>query len=786
MTSKAASGLPSDKTAPDTLIQDQPGEETHAKTKVVSQETDPQQQTSSSSRASTRVAATKKQQAETDTDIDEDEEVVVFSDIEKDAEGANTFTTVHWDGKPPEAKGIIAKRFAATTVEAQFRQAEELLEVTDGGKVQIGLQPTNWTPFLLAVPGSFRKVRVVYGAALLEYDTHATTEEDRVVVLHGEYIPDLAFPDVLELPTKALKASGLKCPTGKEFGTKRKQARATESPTWFVASKIKKAVQLPFLIPIPPCLVYDAIEQDIDSLIVYERWMVMREEAQGHFQTLDSTIRSFLKGLLVAPNARHAQGRLQLDLFVAGGASPSVLNWKKQQIKLLAPVAPQSTSTSPLMPTGYIQEFATAFVSAHHNHIDSNIGTVANRSRPPAPTPAVETETTAYLGLSKSTFNRLLGMCGLSPGEENHIPKLWTALSEKSLTATDKKVIVRTHVDSNVKYRDAKIKLYYPLVQMIIKRDFEEETTTSCLKSAVKGLTPFAVPNLTDDEANRINELYLALETATSTTIKDVSAASIKLDVPASSEELTKRFKRYANLLIVCFGETCPLLREVDYLIVDLEDYSDYARSGMSQRTIASTIWSVHTQSRYFARGYMNQDSGMDSTLPMFDVMSKCIMNRQPVVNGDVPPILYLPPVSNRNQDQDTSDATRGRGRGDRRRRGASLERDSNRNSSNPNRNRIIQVANYHPHIKSKMSRIVGDGRRLPRVSLLCQKAETRAHELFPGRDDLCIKATLYGTCFENCSRKHDLVTDQEAKAAMTKLQTVIDNPNLVKVNNNY
>ena len=139
MTSKASSGLPSDKTAPETIIQDQPGEETQAKTKVVSQETDPQQPTSSSSRASTRVAATKKQQAETDTDIDEDEEVVVFSDIEKDAEGANTFTTVHWDGKPPEAKGIIAKRFAATIVEAQFRQAEDLLEVTDGGKVQIGL-----------------------------------------------------------------------------------------------------------------------------------------------------------------------------------------------------------------------------------------------------------------------------------------------------------------------------------------------------------------------------------------------------------------------------------------------------------------------------------------------------------------------------------------------------------------------------------------------------------------------------------------------------------------------
>ena len=191
---------------------------------------------------------------------------------------------------------------------------------------------------------------------------------------------------------------------------------------------------------------------------------------------------------------------------------------------------------------------------------------------------------------------------------------------------------------------------------MIIKRDFEEETTTSCLKSAVKGLTPFAVPELTDDEANRINELALALETATSTTIKDVSAATIKLDVPASSEQLTKRLKRFVNLLFVLFGGSCPLLRQVDYIIADLEDYTDYARIGMSCCTIASTIWLIHTQSRYCARGYMNEDSGMDDTLLVFDVMIKCIMNRQPLINEYVPPVLYLPPVQPRTQNQNTLD----------------------------------------------------------------------------------------------------------------------------------
>ena len=739
--------------------------------KVVTQDQDMIQQ-SSSSRTSSRIAATKKQPSETDSESEEEDEPIVPSDIEKDAEGENVFTTFHWDGTPPVATGFMAKRFAAVALEEQFRQAEELLQVSDGGKSSIGLKPTNCTPLLVAVPGSFRKVRVVYGASLLEYGKEHK-EKDRLVVLHGEYIPGVSYPDALELPTKALKGATIKFPTGSEFGAKRKQAKHASSATWFATSKVKNISYLPFAIPVPPCIIYDAIDKDIDSLIIYERWMAMREEASGQYNTLDRTIRTFLKGLLVLPSARYAQGRLDVSVFISGGSSSDVIEWKRQQMKTLLPALPPSATaaTAPSIANASVQEFATAFVSAHQQ-----VASSSQAAAPRASTPA-EPDTTATLGLSKTSFNRLLGMCGLSPGEEDHMPKVWTALAEKNLTATDKKIIVRTHVDLYLKYREAKVKLYYPLVQMIIKRDFEEETTTSCLKSAVKGLTPFAVPELTDDEANRINELALALETATSTTIKDVSAATIKLDVPASSEQLTKRLKRFVNLLFVLFGASCPLLRQVDYLIADLEDYTDYARIGMSRRTIASTIWLIHTQSRYFARGYMNEDSGMDDTLPVFDVMSKCIMNRQPVINGDVPPVLYLPPVQPRIQNQDTSDTPRGRERVDRRRRGPPLERDNNRS-------RIIENPNYHNYIKTKMAVIVGEGRRLPRVTLLCQKAGTRAHELFPGREDLCIKATLYGTCFENCSRKHDMVSDQEAKASMTKLQTVINNPSLVKVNN--
>ena len=251
--------------------------------KVVTQDQDMIQQ-SSSSRTSSRIAATKKQPSETYSESEEEDEPIVPSDIEKDAEGENIFTTFHWDGTPPVATGFMAKRFAAVALEEQFRQAEELLQVSDGGKSSIRLKPTNCTPLLVAVPGSFRKVRVVYGASLLEYGKDHK-EKDRLVVLHGEYIPGVSYPDALELPTKALKGATIKFPTGSEFGAKRKQAKHASSATWFATSKVKNISYLPFAIPVPPCIIYDAIDKDIDSLIIYERWMAMREEASGQYNT---------------------------------------------------------------------------------------------------------------------------------------------------------------------------------------------------------------------------------------------------------------------------------------------------------------------------------------------------------------------------------------------------------------------------------------------------------------------------------------------------------------------
>ena len=135
--------------------------------KVISQDdADPK---AKNRRSSTRKKATKKAEVASDSESDSDTEPVVLSDMDRDpVDGTTEFTLAYWDGSPPVPEGTIAKRFALASQEEQFRQASNLLKVTNDGRVNVKLQGSNWTPFLLTVPGAFRKVRVVYGAAVLE------------------------------------------------------------------------------------------------------------------------------------------------------------------------------------------------------------------------------------------------------------------------------------------------------------------------------------------------------------------------------------------------------------------------------------------------------------------------------------------------------------------------------------------------------------------------------------------------------------------------------------------
>ena len=724
---------------------------------IVSQETNP---TCSSKKTSEETTVSDAEE-EDESDPEEGTNLPkpIESDIELDQEGDKLFITNWWNGELPTANGTVAKRFTRDGMDEQFSKAEKLITWSDNNTVKVELDPNNWTPFLVAVPGTFRKVRVVYAVSL----QHPGTNDEQILALHGEYIPGLSFPNVMVLPSNALEPTELRVPAGPAFSTKRKEKGPTRA-TWFTTKQTIKRVSLPFIIPIPPVLVYDGFGTDLDAVEVYERWMYMREDASTTFESLDKVLRTFLKAQVVTPTVKHVQGRLKIKYFLEP-ANESTNLWKRAQIETLEPKITNTVSKAS-MPS--VEEMLSKLVVANHEYLEQRNN--SNPRRRSAIDPDHSATKTATLGLAKSAHTRLMGQCGLIPGEDSEVLSLWFALCERDLELPDKENIVRTNMSTNAKYRDAKVKCYSGLINMVIKRKFEEETASSCLKSAVKGLTPFAVPPLTDEEVNRINEQAEAVELATSTTVRDVTSNKISIYIPASLDELTKLLKRFANLLVVCFGVECPLLQQTDILIHDLEGYEGFARTSVTRRTIACIVWTLHEQSRHFAAGKMNPNCD-NPLLSIFNTMSKSVEDKLPVQNGSCPPCLYMKPEST---ESSAGSSKRNRTQGD-----TNEDRDAKRN-------KIVKNENYHPLIRERMKPLIIRGQKLPKVNLMCQKSGCRPSDLFPQRNEsnLCIKATLFGTCFENCSGSHDLITNTEAIAAMNKLKTVIDNPNLLKVNN--
>ena len=90
------------------------------------------------------------------------------------------------------------------------------------------------------------------------------------------------------------------------------------------------------------------------------------------------------------------------------------------------------------------------------------------------------------------------------------------------------------------------------------------------------------------------------------------------------------------------FGDSSPLFLKVVENIKTLSLYRYQARNSMTPKTKASILWFTMLQSRYFAAGKMDYETGM---LAAFVQMSNNIKTLCPVLeHGNLPPSLYIPP----------------------------------------------------------------------------------------------------------------------------------------------
>ena len=83
--------------------------------------------------------------------------------------------------------------------------------------------------------------------------------------------------------------------------------------------------------------------------------------------------------------------------------------------------------------------------------------------------------------------------------------------------------------------------------------------------------------------------------------------------------------------------------------------------------------------------------------------------------------------------------------------------------------------------MKAAMEPVMEVHKKLPRIQALCSAAGCEANQLF-FIPNICIKSTIFGTCFENCKRVHVEISDEQAARAIKLLKPAIDNPTAIKV----
>jgi hypothetical protein len=662
---------------------------------------------------------------------------------------------IYWDGTLPIAKHTIAKAMAKTSTKSQLQQTEKIytfLQDNFSNKERLNTSST-MQPYLLHIPGT-GQLRVVYGLSTalgINGFEESDIGEEEFLALQGEFIQDKILPTPIQLPSTLLQSQNVKVPTNTDIDRINGHTKQINKTSWFINKNIDHVEYTMSIAPIPAFLIYDCIGTDIEAPLLLER---LTATAESNSSSSLQHARHYILNTLVKPTSKDAHVNLDATTFMKK-PQPDAVRWGIKRLQHLIPTStsptPTPTPTTPISNT--IPSNNSELINAL-KHLATATATVTPEKEPD----------TSKLGFSTTGFIKLLSMCGLTEAVADEIPTMWTQLSESKLTKTDKASIIREHLRSNIRYRGARVPPLKSLTKMIASHNFEGETTMSSLLSAVEGLSPFAVPFLSETEIDAHNELADAVDAASMTTVKDVSSNKLSAKVPQQFDGLVKHIQRYANLIFTAFGNQSPLLLALDEIIDALEEYNDTARSNMSVKTIAAILWVIMLQSRHFAAGKMEEPNAY---LPAFTNMTNCIRIAAPVINGMVPTSLYISPTTTKRERQADSSPSAP----------ASKKRKTDNVKSDIETVKRPEI--YNAKMATAMKPFT-TRERLPILGVLCSAARTRSNELFPSRKQLCLRAQLWGQCNNRCNFEHIKVQQDEIDRVLSLLKPVIDNPKLV------
>ena len=263
----------------------------------------------------------------------------------------------------------IAKLLHQAPLTSQLQAALDLARYLANDQTNLYLLnlETTLTPCIVAVPGANQcNLCVIYG---LRTGTGATGIHDNplgnnFLALTGEYEHRVSAPNVITLPANAVTTQESKLPSENTFERARlvEQSKATK---WFASQLLTEKHNLPFVMPVQAFLVIDAINEDIDALVVYKRWQVLKEsiEATPGLEEVNTNITAFITAILAGSQDRPSI-KMKQSVFVDSPTQVALL-WKKTRIQQLFPDLSKQNQNKIQAPTDFTAaELAQAMVTA--------------------------------------------------------------------------------------------------------------------------------------------------------------------------------------------------------------------------------------------------------------------------------------------------------------------------------------------------------------------------------------------------------------------------------------
>ena len=687
-----------------------------------------------------------------------------MSDEESDDDTG--YTPVYYDddeGLPnPEGQyGMHIQR--SKTEQDQRQEAARMLTFikSDPSLEKLGALATTTapTPLLVKAPGNNSRVRFILGLSPVLSDPFmAITSplEGKLLAISQDISSTDETPMPITLTEDILKLNMVNVPTDAAFETKVKENNdGGEGKKWFVERSVTAETNLPHAIPLPLYLAYDALGEDVDAHVVWER---IKCTNLDDIEEVEEIALAFLK----AAHTLHKKESNCIALADATFTQRATIHgkrWAKERAMHLFPdITPATTPATPSTPTRRSDLLALA---------DAIAAKTAGPSAASTPELAGDSEEKTFkkFGLCTADLHRILLMCGKETGEEESLPAWFEEIATKHMLNDGKAGVIRKLLNAGLKFDEYPIPITTSLINMIIKKTFSGDEDATTAAGAMKGLSPYTMTAMTAEELEETNTYEAAVSASSAATVEDLQRLlNKKAKTPGTFSALLIVLRTFTNLLGRLFGPTCPLyMAMLSQCIKPLTLMTQKARTAMATTTLASIMWAVYKQTKRFALGQMH---GNEAIVAEWACMAQHITCKQNFNLLEVP--VSISGTDNPDPDQKPLKSKRKK------------DDDDTGEKEKPTK-RVRLKMEIHPFIKKDLTDA------LPRrfsVKNLCNVCDIKGvNNVFPGTN-LCLQGALKGFCpFPSCDRVHDgqLVTDDLATKALSLFDPFLKDPSILK-----